>query len=275
MIIWMKDVKSYLLLNKVINTAKTFSFSDFKEYYKVAKLTKSDLTILKFSDESYIIQIPWQSKAQIIIHKSNNIDPYDRHVLEDMSNEVIDLSKNEKDFFSFFVDEISLRKWLLLWIIGSFVSIPYFIDSWLLNFGEEILKLLFPLIWIYFTLMVVFLASSTLEFNMIKFKTWKVNEYYKIDRNLWRLSIFTMWYILLIYSLILLLWKHWYYLTFEGILIDRYIFSFWLWLAVFFSILNFINLIEYHLLTQQQYSLWSLKDDFFEVNFNNFKHYDV
>lgn len=260
----MNDIKTYLTSNVNYNTSKVFSFQDFKTFFQKEWITSQELIVMKFSKKTYIIKIPTISQAQIVInHKDQELKEIEQYFLEKLSENIYDIKKHEKKFISFLWWEIKDR-YIFWWIILTLsLLLPIFITGWLLEYSKSMINLVFPLIGVYFVLMVIFLSSTTLNFNQKKFLDWKVNEYFSNDTNMAYLSISTMLYILLLHTIISLLWTNWYYIIYHNILIERYLLSLSIGIMIYLIFINFFNLVEYYMKTQQNFVLWKMKDDFF------------
>lgn len=271
MIIWMNgSIKNYLEANKIKQVAKVFPLSDFKIFFQKEGISPKDLIILKFSKKTYIIAIPTLSTAQIIInHNDEDLKDFEQYFLEELSANIYDIKKDEKCFLSFMVWEIKDRWifWILIFLISLLV--PILTKEWLLMYSKDMVDLVFPLIGVYFALMVIFLSSTTLHFSQKKFLEWRVAAYFSNDMNMAYLSIYTMLYILFLYTIIALLGNKWYYILYYDISIGRYLLSLWVGWMVFLVFINFFNLVEYHMKTQQNFVLWKMKDDFFKSLHDN------
>lgn len=261
----MNSIAEYLHLNQYNNTTKIFSLEEFKLFFQTHQISSQDLVILKYSPKTYIIWIPNQSKAQIVInHNDKDLNKIEQYFIEEIVSQIIDIRKWEKSFLRFLYSEIKDRYIFLIVIVWISLIIPHIFSSGLVDFSKNIINLVFPLIGVYFALMVIFLSSNTINFTNDKFESWKVSEYFSNDKNIAYLSVYTMLYILIIFSIISLSWKDWYHIIRKWILIERYLLSLSIWIIIYLVFINFWNLIEYYMTTQQNFKLWKMKDEFFE-----------
>lgn len=261
------NIKEYLNQNKNIETSKKYNFQDFIEFYKTEKLSWEDLTILKYSDNYYIVQCYWLSKAQILLENNwKKIDDNQLFFLNSIVSEsnLINPRKLDKTFPQFLFDEMKIRVISFIIIIVVFLIIPLFWSSGLLEVSKKILEISIWILWVYLSVMIVFVNTDWFKYNKYFFESWKISYYFNTDKNLAKMALYSILYLFFLYVVLYIFWGNW--LKYN---ILRYIWFWCVWFWFFIVYLNFVNLIDFYIDKFTYLKFWEYKDNFFRDNYLN------
>ncbi len=257
------NIKKFL--NKNENKAEVFSFTEFQNFYKTWKYNPNDITILKYSSNNYIIQFHKFSKSQIIIKLINKLPKKQSKFLKSIidNKNFIDPRKQDVSFWKFLFKEIILRYKSLLIILFIAFIMPYLSQSWLLLISKNILEICISLLGVYFALMIVFLTIWGFKYSEELFINWKLSYYLNMDKNLAKLCLYSILYLIIILLIISLFWNKWYFHEFH---INNIAFIF-IWFGIYLLYINFINLIDFYIEKISYLQLSNFKNQYFIDNY--------
>ena len=257
------NIKNYL--NKNENKAKVFSFTEFQNFYKAWKYTSNDITILKYSSNTYIIQFHNISKSQVIIKFINDLSTNQSNFLKSIINNknFVEPKKQDISFWDFIFQEIMLRYKSLLIILLSAFIIPCLSQNWLLLISKNILEICISLLGVYFALMIVFLTIWGFKYSEELFVNWRLSYYLNMDKNLAKLCLYSILYLIIILLIISIFWNKWYFHEFY---INNIAFIF-IWFGIYLLYINFINLIDFYIEKISYLQLSNFKNQYFTDNY--------
>lgn len=260
------SIKDFLEENKKNNFSKHFSFNDFIDFYRKWGFSCDEITILKYSNNYYVVQFHKISKATIIISNdkkpiSNEQNFFIESIISE--NNLIEPRKKDVTFINFFRNEINIRwKTFIFFVLVSFF-LSIFVQSGLLWLSIKITEIFISILWVYFSIMIVFLTWSSFNYSEELYIDWKLSYYWNTDKNLAKLTFYTLLYLIIIFICIYLFWDKWFYIEWF-----RNIWFIWVWLGFYLTYLNFINLIDFYIDKISYLKMWEYKEKFFENNFN-------
>ncbi|EKD44651.1 MAG: hypothetical protein ACD_71C00057G0004 [uncultured bacterium (gcode 4)] len=260
------QITDFLAQNKDRSIWGSYSFQEFIDFYKKNKLSWDDITVVKYSKNYYIFQIHSLSKAQIVVSNwKESISSEQEFFINSIINGVNLIEPRKKDisFIYFLFSEIRLRWKALAFFILFFLSAPLLIKSWLLDLSKKIVEIFISILWVYFSIMIVFLTTSWFKYSKEFFTNWKLSHYWNIDKNLAKLCLYSIFYLVfLLMGLYLICNKGFYFNWLRNV----WFLLIWFWFYI--TYLNFINLIDFYIDKISYLRFWEYKDSFFEENFN-------
>lgn len=260
------SIKDFLKRNKDNYLSKHFSFDEFIEFYREWKHCWEDITILKYSNNYYIVQFHKISKSTIIISNSNSsITDEQKFFIESIINDtnIIEPRKKDINFLKFFRNEVNIRWKSFIFFLIFFVIISFIVDSWLLELSKKIIEIFISILWVYFSIMIVFLTWASFNYSQELYINWKLSYYWNTDKNLAKLTFYTILYLIFCLIFIYLFWNKWFYFYW---LRNLWFICVWFWF--YLTYLNFINLIDFYIDKISYLKMWEYKDKFFENNYN-------
>lgn len=258
-------INDFLKKNKNNNISKHFSFDEFIEFFKKWKYSWEDITMLEYSNNYYIAQFHKLSKSTIIIsNEENSITEEQKKIIQSITNNnIIKPWKKDINFFNFFINEIIIRWKSFIFFIIFFIVLSFIVKSWLLELSKKIIEIFISILWVYFSLMIIFLTWASFNYSQELYINWKLWYYWNTDKNLAKLTFYTILYLIFNYIFIYLFWNKWFYFY--------WLRTFWftlIWFWFYLTYLNFINLIDFYIDKISYLKMSEYKNKFFENNYN-------
>lgn len=261
------DIQKYLNENKNTSIATVIWFPEFIEFYKSSNYWWNDLTIIKYSENNYIVQFHKFSKAQLVLNnKSWKILQEQEYFINSIINNenIIEPRKKDLTFIKFLYEEFKLRRLSFIVIFTVFFCLPYLFSYWLLDISKKLIEIFISLLGVYFAIMIVFLTFWGFKYSHELFINWKLSYFYNVDKNLAKLTLYSIFYLIIILIALNILWNKWY----TDYHLRNIGFS-TVWFALYLLYINFINLIDFYINKISYIELSNYKNNFFEYNYNS------